>query len=269
MAKARKPDTSLHLAEGLQGVVRGLVVALACLALLLPGAGMTPRTNPLPAVIAAAAAPAPRPLVRLESLQPFARADFGTETASTVVRGLADWIAGSRDNADAEFVVVDKLNAKIYVFDAAARLKGASPVLLGAAPGDDSVTGIGNRPIAEVRPEERTTPAGRFLAERGRNALGEEVVWIDYEAAVSMHRVRATDPRERRLERLASPTSDDNRISYGCINVPVPFFEAHVRPTFAARRAVVYVLPEVRSVREVFPAYTRARPQVSMKEHHD
>jgi hypothetical protein len=30
-----------------------------------------------------------------------------------------------------------------------------------------------------------------------------------------MHRVRATNPLERRLQRLATPTPDDNRISYG------------------------------------------------------
>lgn len=129
-------------------------------------------------------------------------------------------------------------------------------MLLGAAPGDDSVEGIGARPISDVRPEERTTPAGRFVAERGRNALGEDVVWVDYAAAVSMHRVRATDPKERRLERLASPTVDDNhRISYGCINVPVAFYEAYVQPTFARYRGVVYVLPEFRSARQVFGTY--------------
>jgi hypothetical protein len=127
--------------------------------------------------------------------------------------------------------------------------------LLGFARGDDSVPGIGLRPIAEVRPEERTTPAGRFVAERGRNLKGEDVVWVDYDAAVSMHRVRATQPSERRLERLATPTVDDNRISYGCINVPVEFYEAYIRPTFATRRAIVYVLPDSKPVRQVFGSY--------------
>jgi hypothetical protein len=103
-----------------------------------------------------------------------------------------------------------------------------------------------------VRLHERTTPAGRFLGERGRNTRGEDVVWVDYEAAVSIHRVRAADPRERRLERLASATAGDNRISYGCINVPAAFYDAHVRPVFAARPAMIYILPEVRSAREVF-----------------
>lgn len=108
---------------------------------------------------------------------------------------------------------------------------------------------IGTRAIADILPHERTTPAGRFIAERGRNADGEDVIWIDYDAAVSMHRVRANDPLERRLQRLASPTPRDNRISYGCINVPAAFYDRWLAPLVVAARPVVYVLPEARDAR--------------------
>jgi hypothetical protein len=57
------------------------------------------------------------------------------------------------------------------------------------------------------------------------NTKGEDIVWVDYAAAVSMHRVRANVPSEQRLERLASPTIDDNRISFGCINLPPEFYD--------------------------------------------
>ncbi len=70
-----------------------------------------------------------------------------------------------------------------------------------------------------------------------------------------MRRVRTTNQNERRLQRLATPTVDDNRISYGCINVPVAFYESNIRPIFAMRRAVVYVLPEVKSMQQVFGSY--------------
>ena len=93
------------------------------------------------------------------------------------------------------------------------------------------------------------------MAERGHNAHGEDVVWIDYHEALSMHRVLRTSPEERRLERLASETIADNRISWGCINVPVAFYENTVRPVFATRRALVYVLPEVKPVQQVFGSY--------------
>jgi hypothetical protein len=157
--------------------------------------------------------------------------------------------------AGADFILLDKRQAMLYVFDAEARLRDASPVLLGAARGDASTPGIGTRAIAEVQPHERTTPAGRFVAERGRNTLGEDVVWVDYDAAVSIHRVRATQPSERRLQRLASETIDDNRISYGCINVPVAFYETFVGPTVAQHRTIVYVLPETSPAQQLFGSY--------------
>jgi hypothetical protein len=228
--------------------IRGaLIVGAAAVATVL---SFDLVTGGYPVLSAASISPWPQaPQAHLHS------ADFGHESPSRDARHVADWIADSRDNENADFIIVDKRFAKAYVFDAEARLRGASPVLLGSALGDDSVPGIGLRPIAEVRPEERTTPAGRFVAERGRNLSGEDVVWVDYDAAVSMHRVRATQPSERRLERLATPRVDDNRISYGCINVPVAFYEAHVRPIVATHRAIVYVLPDVKPVQQVFGSY--------------
>ena len=196
---------------------------------------------------------APRAAIAARA-QSQAQADFKGQPASQDAQQLARWVARSGDNRQLNFVILDKRDARVYVFDRRAHLIGATPVLLGAAAGDDSVTGIGKRAIADVRPEERTTPAGRFDAEPGRNSLGEDVLWVDYDAAVSMHRVRVVDVRERRLQRLASANPADRRISYGCINVPVRFFEDTLARTFKAERGVVYVLPEVKPLRTVFPA---------------
>ncbi len=181
-------------------------------------------------------------------------ARFGDAPASADARRFADWVADTGDNAGSDFVIVDKKSARLYVFDADAGLRATSVVLLGAAIGDDSVPGIGTRPIAQVQVQERTTPAGRFMGERGHNALGHDVVWVDYDAAVSMHRVITTQPSEHRLQRLATAAVDDKRISYGCINVPVAFYETYIRPLFARRRAPIYVLPELKSVQQVFGA---------------
>jgi hypothetical protein len=172
------------------------------------------------------------------------------------VRRVADWAVAADDPAGLPFLIVDKPGARLWAFGADGPGRGTAPVLLGLARGDDSVPGIGERPLAAIRPEERTTPAGRFVAEAGRNLRGEDIVWIDYDAAVSMHRVRATDPRERRLQRLASPSVADNRISYGCINVPPAFYDGVVRPLLAGGRVVVYVLPERRALDAVFGAMT-------------
>jgi hypothetical protein len=238
-------------ADIVEGLQRGLLAGIAVLVIVLP-----PQLGSSHAAAVARVAPSSLASLRVAPAQAPARyADVGTEPVSLDARHVADWVADSRDNGGAAFVIVDKKAATVHVFDAEARLRASTPVLLGYAAGDDSVAGIGTRPIAEVRPEERTTPAGRFVGERGRNALGEDVVWVDYAAAVSMHRVRTTNAAEHRLERLATPTIDDNRISYGCINVPVAFFETYIRPVFAAQRAIVYVLPETRSAQQVFGSY--------------
>lgn len=166
---------------------------------------------------------------------------------------LAQWISQERDHQGKPFFLVDKVNATLYVFDHRARLTALSPVLLGAAVGDDSVPGIGNRPMADILPSERTTPAGRFEAEVGRNLKGEDVVWVDHDAAVSMHRLRSSNPIENRAQRMKTPTVDDNRISYGCINVPVAFYNRHIQPAFVRHaKAIVYVMPETRSMEQQF-----------------
>jgi hypothetical protein len=240
------PRLSKDVREGLQ---QGVLLGAAVLVLVLPPRVAPP---PVPASVvsgtAAAAARQAAPPVLKRQL------DFGNETATAEVRRVAEWVVASADNGRQPFAILDKNDARVYVFEPGGKLSGATPVLLGYAPGDDTVPGIGQRPIDQVRPEERTTPAGRFVAEPGRNTLPEDVVWVDYDAAVSMHRVRVTDPRERRLERLASPTPTDNRISYGCINMPPTFFEHVLWPAFKQRGGVVYVLPEHKALEDVFPA---------------
>lgn len=162
------------------------------------------------------------------------------------------WLKGQRDQSGRPFLLLDKRLAHAWVFDSNARLVGTTPVLLGLAKGDDSVPGIGEKPIASILPQERTTPAGRFHLEPGKNAKGERIYWVDYDAAVSLHRVRSANAREKRLERLASPDAEDNRISYGCINVPEAFYNDVIDAHFSAGKGSIYVLPETRPVSTLF-----------------
>jgi hypothetical protein len=178
-------------------------------------------------------------------------ANFARERASLEARHVADWVVDSGDNHDVPFVIVDKKDARIFVFDAHGKLQGAAPALLGLAKGDDAIPGIGDREMSTIRPAERTTPAGRFVAAIDRF----RVLWVDYGTSVSIHRVINTKPAERRPQRLASPTPLDNRISYGCINVPIKFYDKVVLPAFAGPNAIVYVLPDTKSVKSVFASY--------------
>lgn len=203
---------------------------------------------------AAVAAPPPLPM-QAEPPSGVGRANFERVHATHEAREVADWVVYSSDSRGMPFVIVDKKDAKVFVFDAHGHLRGAAPALLGSARGDDTVPGIGTRALSSILPGERTTPAGRFVAALGRNLHGKEIIWVDYDSAISMHPVVTTNAGERRLQRLATPTPLDNRISYGCINVPAKFFSAVLHPAFTGTNGVVYVLPETRSVSQVFTSY--------------
>lgn len=237
------------------GLVQGGVIAAVVLAGFYFFMGHRLQRSPAP--------PAPPPVAITAPASPPVvierRLDLGDVNAPPDVTRVAAWAVEAADNGNRAFVIVDKRRAQIYVFEIGGRLIGTSPVLLGYAAGDRSVEGIGDRPIEQVQPHERTTPAGRFQSAPGRNTLNEDVVWVDYHAAVSMHRVRATNPAERRLERLATKTAADNRISWGCINVPVAFFDQTVWPHIGKGRGVVYVLPEKEPLTAFFPAAQQPR----------
>jgi hypothetical protein len=189
-------------------------------------------------------------------MSPQARANFLGETASEESRTVADRVVASGDNGGLPFVIVDKIMAKAFVFDSAGDFLGAAPVLLGMARGDDSVPGIGIRKLSAMLPEERTTPAGRFVASLGRD-LKQDILWIDYKDSISMHRVITGNPGDHRLARLATASPLDNRISYGCINVPVKFYEQVVLKTFTGTSGIVYILPEIKTIQDAFPTLVK------------
>jgi len=248
-------------AEHRRSSIRGVTVAGAtiCLFLAMLGAGCVPSQDTRaddvadmlnPMLNAAYSDDAdvafvmePRTAIAHKS----GRVNFASESASQRMRDMAHWIVSSKDNLGMPFAIIDKVNAKVYVFNEDGQLSGAAPVLLGLAKGDYSAPDIGNRPLSSIPPAERTTPAGRFVSTMGTNHKGKDILWLDYEQSLSMHAVVKGTPKDRRAERLASPTPLDNRISFGCINVPVDFFENTIQSNFSGNGGIVYILPETRA----------------------
>ena len=183
-----------------------------------------------------------------------ARADFRGDAAPIDVRRMANWVVASADNGGLPFAIIDKKEADVFVFDSRGQILGFAPVLLGLGVGDESAPGIGNKPLSAIPPKDRTTPAGRFVAYLGHEGRAN-LFWVDYKNNIAMHRVVTGTPRDHRLQRLATPTPLDNRISFGCINVPVDFFDRTLLPAFKATKGVVYILPDVKATRDVFPRY--------------
>lgn len=213
------------------GVARVLAIGLVL--------GLLPRATPAEAKPTVAQVPLPM------------TANFRGAVASRDAHRLADWIVASSDNHRMPFLILDKVAAKVFLFDQNDQILGSAPALLGLARGDDSVPGIGHRRLATIANEERTTAAGRFEAALGHD-FEQDVLWIDYDAGLSLHRVITGNPKDHRHERLLSPTPLDNRISYGCINVPVVFYDKMVVPAFSGTVGIVYIMPETKPLEAVF-----------------
>jgi hypothetical protein len=176
-------------------------------------------------------------------------------TQSAAATRVFDWIAASGDNDSLPYIVIDKNNAALFLFDAQGKPLGQAPVLIGVAVGDEATPGIGSKNLAEIGPAEKTTPAGRFLARYGLAAGKQKVLWVDYATSVALHPIpTGYNPKERRRQRMASPASDDNRITFGCINVPSAFYTKSVQPLFRKKGGYVYILPDTKPLEAVFPA---------------
>ena len=200
------------------------------------------------------------PMLAISATAPVAGGTINAEATQALASASADaryavrWVMASQDNQGKPFAIVDKKNAQIFVFEGKGHLIGASPALLGLSPGDTDVSDIADRQPTSLSTAERSTPAGRFLTEPGRNLNGEAVVWIDYAAKLAIHRLRPAAAHERRAARLASATPDDNRISLGCVIVTESFYETVISPVLGRSHGVVYVLPETRPVQHMFNA---------------
>ncbi len=236
--------------RSLQAISLGLfVVCLASSAAAADEASDDATVTPPQASAAVAhfAELAPNPVPKL--------ANFDGAQPPDDVRKLADWIVTSDDNRGVNFVIVEKPQAQVFVFDAKGNILGMAPCLVGLQPGDNSAPGVGTMALAQITPNMRTTPAGRFVASLGPDLGKKDVLWVDYANAISLHRVVNNVRAEQRPERLASPTPLDNRISWGCINVPAKFFDHVVEPAFTGTTGIVYILPEIKSMQDVFPKY--------------
>lgn len=179
----------------------------------------------------------------------------GQEVSRTVIE-LAGWVVAARDSQGYPFAVIDKAAAQVLVFDGDGRLRGAAPGLFGSAVGDHTAPGVAGLALREIPGRDRTTPAGRFVGGFGPSIDAGRVLWVDYDSAVSIHPTATGVPAERRVERLASPSPDDNRITHGCINVSPEFFEQIVSPTFE-RGGVFYILPDEAPIAKIFPEFAQ------------
>ncbi len=216
--------------------MRAIFAATAAIALLAPAAASARAKRAAPPVVAP-----PPPAERL-----FLPSDG--------VARVSDWVAASGDNHGLPYAIVDKVGGALILFSGKGKFLEQVPVLVGIATGDEATAGISSKKLAEIGPAEKTTPAGRYLAKFGLAFRKERILWVDYATSVALHPIPADVAKsDRRRERMLSPTPDDNRITYGCINVPKAFYAKALRPQFQKKGGYVYVLPDTKPIEEVFP----------------
>ena len=202
-------------------------------------------------------APAP-PSAAVDELPP-------DQSVSETVIELAGWVVASKDNQGYPFAIMDKAAAQVLVFGGDGKLRGAAPALFGSAIGDHSAPGVAKLALSAIPGHDRTTPAGRFIGAYGPSDDAGRVLWVDYDSAVSMHPLPPGSPKEKRAERLATPTPDDNRVTHGCINVSPAFYEQIVHSTFE-KGGVFYILPDSQSLAETFPEFAGGRANAERKD---
>lgn len=186
---------------------------------------------------------------------------FELPPLTTAARRVSGWIAESGDNQSLPYIIIDKPAAAILVYDAKGTPVASGPVLIGIAQGDDASPGVGSKNLSEIGPAEKTTPAGRYLARFGRAAGNARVLWVDYATSVAIHTIPTGNPKENRTRRMLSPDISDNRITFGCINVPKAIYNGKIAPMFGKKGGYVYILPDTKPLEATFPPL-HARPLV-------
>lgn len=228
------------------------LAALTGLALVLP----SPTVATAHAATATASKTTAKPRKKVAKTAP---APVEMPSLGAPAQRVLSWVTETGDNAGLPFVVIDKPNATILAFDASGKPVGHGPVLIGRALGDDATPGVGQKSLAEIGPAEKTTPAGRYLARFGLAAGHNKVLWVDYATSVAMHTIPTGNPRENRAKRMLSPTIEDNRITFGCINVPKALYNGKIAPMFSKKGGYVYILPDTKPLEDAFPPL-HARP---------
>jgi hypothetical protein len=138
---------------------RAALAALLAIALTVPAAAIAPRPG--------AGKTAPRAKAaktKPKTAKPVAPVVVPALPRSDAANRVIAWVAAAHDNAGLPYAVIDKPTASLFLFSAKGEFLGETPVLLGIGVGDESSPGIGAKRLEEIGPAERTTPAGRFVA---------------------------------------------------------------------------------------------------------
>lgn len=152
----------------------------------------------------------------------------------------------SLSNIDDSYVIVDKPNAKLYIIGTNKKIVGTMPVLLGQTKGE---TPNMSNPESDVA-EQATTPSGKYTltrlpTEEGIATYKGKIFNIISKdnAGLAIH-ITYPPEKEKRSKSLNTPTPDDNRMSWGCINVDEEMWDQYIEGNIKNRGATLFILPD-------------------------
>ncbi|MFH1201167.1 MAG: L,D-transpeptidase family protein [bacterium] len=147
-------------------------------------------------------------------------------------------------NLASDYVIIDKPTATMYVIGQDKKLRGSFPVLLGKTKGE-----MPNKadPDSDDAGAQATTPAGKYKLSYKKIATSD---FLEYKGKIfSIYGsddlgLHMTYPKEhkKRTEALNTPTTDDNRMTYGCINVSEENFQKYL--ISINENALLFITPD-------------------------
>lgn len=132
-------------------------------------------------------------------------------------------------------IIASKTQGQIYVYNAESHDIVATSALFGKKIGDN----VNSK-------SDKITPSGVFQAEKifSTHLKENATVFLRQDGVLyAIHPVWRGNPGQARELRLNSPSSTDNRITNGCVNVPKDFYYQHI-DTLRNGSTVVIILPE-------------------------
>ncbi|MBA0908007.1 MAG: strawberry notch family protein, partial [Nitrosarchaeum sp.] len=218
----------------------------------------------LSAPISITSATIPLTSTTIESSLATPRANFSGQSPSTEMRVIADWAVRTQQSKGKPFLLVDKKAGYLYVFNKEGVLDATAPVLLGLTKADALPAGREAKALEEFLPEDKVTPAGVFAAtfDPTNAEYGTALKFSEQDKVILMvHRVYlGNESREQRQARLDTETGEDNRISFGCLNVTRAFMRDVINPSFKDG-GVVIIAPEMSDPNTFFGITRPATPQ--------
>ena len=260
-ANLRK-DLLAYLSKGVKAVaseIRSIITKLAALVLAI-SIGFN-QVN-FDAQAKAMQMPMPTTPAQLMQVVEKPRADFGAIMPTVTAAWVADRVVGNKDAQGKPFIIVDKPAATAYVFDGDGKIIAASPILIGAARGDVLPQSAINKTVDQTLQSEKVTPAGRFGARVEVDAAyGTSLRFLDLPGSyLAMHKTYLDTPSERRQQRLDTVSPEDNRISYGCINVDAKFYKNIIEKNFGKTGGTMYITPDVQTLEQTFQSFANYSP---------